>query len=105
MSSSQSFLTNGFTGECCLGLEEEYADLRQLGRATGAIFAVPFCYFLTRKALNRKMVFFLTGLLGFGAFQGLVGWWMVRSGLTEPSTKVKTPRWVPASVGAQMTTA
>eukprot|EP00923_Selenidium_pygospionis_P028358 GHVN01050995.1.p1 GENE.GHVN01050995.1~~GHVN01050995.1.p1 ORF type:complete len:274 (-),score=20.15 GHVN01050995.1:610-1431(-) len=68
---------------------------RQLGRATGAIFAVPFCYFLTRKALNRKMVFFLTGLLGFGAFQGLVGWWMVRSGLTEPSTKVKTPRVSP----------
>eukprot|EP00923_Selenidium_pygospionis_P028369 GHVN01051007.1.p1 GENE.GHVN01051007.1~~GHVN01051007.1.p1 ORF type:complete len:164 (-),score=4.51 GHVN01051007.1:1168-1659(-) len=37
----------------------------------------------------------LIGLLGFGAFQGLVGWWMVRSGLTEPSTKVKTPRVSP----------
>ncbi|CDJ41776.1 cytochrome C oxidase assembly factor COX15, putative [Eimeria tenella] len=30
-----------------------------------------------------------------GGIQGLVGWWMVRSGFKEPETEVKTPRVSP----------
>lgn len=56
---------------------------RLLGRLVGAAFAVPFVYFLVRKALPRRLIWRCVVLFGLGGLQGAVGWWMVASGLTE----------------------
>lgn len=56
---------------------------RVLARLTGAVFLLPFLFFLWRrdipKILRRRMwaIFFAGGALG------AVGWWMVSSGLTQ----------------------
>lgn len=57
---------------------------RLLGRLIGAVFLLPFLWFLWRGAFNseglrrRLWVIFV-----MGGLQGAVGWWMVKSGLTE----------------------
>ncbi|MCX8079673.1 MAG: COX15/CtaA family protein [Bacteroidia bacterium] len=56
---------------------------RMLGRFIGLVFISGFFYFLIKKKLNqnhyKKFIFlFLLGLL-----QGLIGWWMVKSGLSD----------------------
>lgn len=55
---------------------------RFLGRMIGLIFAIPFLIFLIRKMIptgwHKKLLF-----IGFlGALQGIIGWWMVKSGLS-----------------------
>ncbi|KNH07771.1 COX15/CtaA family [Perkinsela sp. CCAP 1560/4] len=54
---------------------------RILGRLSGMMYFVPYCYFLKRGSLPRQYLplFHLT-LCGFG-LQGLLGWYMVKSGL------------------------
>jgi cytochrome c oxidase assembly protein subunit 15 len=56
---------------------------RLLGRALGAVFLLPFLFFLWRGLIDRKLAGALLGIFALGAFQGAVGWWMVSSGLTE----------------------
>jgi len=56
---------------------------RWLGRTMGVVFLVPFMYFLARGRIKRHLVPSLVALFGLGAAQGLVGWWMVKSGLKE----------------------
>ncbi len=54
---------------------------RLLGRVVGLTFIAPFATFLARHQLPRRLIWPCAGLLGLGALQGLVGWWMVESGL------------------------
>jgi cytochrome c oxidase assembly protein subunit 15 len=54
---------------------------RFLGRLIGAAFLVPFLYFLAIGALPRPVLGRLAGIFALGALQGLVGWYMVSSGL------------------------
>ena len=55
---------------------------RLFGRAVGAAFAVPFVAFLAAAdALPGRLIWRCVLLLGLGGLQGLVGWWMVKSGL------------------------
>ncbi|HEY5106168.1 MAG TPA: COX15/CtaA family protein [Caulobacteraceae bacterium] len=54
---------------------------RQLGRLVGVAFILPFVTFLNRSQMPRRLMWPCAGLLGLGALQGLVGWWMVESGL------------------------
>jgi cytochrome c oxidase assembly protein subunit 15 len=54
---------------------------RLLGRLVGAVFAVPFVVFLLMRAIPRRLIWRCCALLGLGGLQGLVGWWMVKSGL------------------------
>jgi cytochrome c oxidase assembly protein subunit 15 len=54
---------------------------RLLGRLAGAAFAIPFAVFLTARAVPRRLLGRCVLLLGLGGLQGLVGWWMVKSGL------------------------
>src|SRR5665213_3496672 len=54
---------------------------RLLGRAVGAAFAVPFAVFLAARRVPRRLIWRCVLLLGLGGLQGLVGWWMVESGL------------------------
>lgn len=56
---------------------------RLLGRVIGAVFLVPFLFFLWRGYIGRDLRGPLFGLFALGAIQGAVGWWMVSSGLTE----------------------
>jgi cytochrome c oxidase assembly protein subunit 15 len=56
---------------------------RLLGRLAGLAFAVPLVVFLIRKQIPRRLIWRCFGLLALGGLQGLVGWWMVASGLTE----------------------
>jgi len=56
---------------------------RLLGRLLGVVFIVPFIVFLFQKRLSRELAWPLFGLFLLGGFQGLLGWWMVSSGLTE----------------------
>lgn len=56
---------------------------RQLGRLIGLAFALPLAFFLVRRMIPRRLVWRCVALLGLGGLQGLVGWWMVSSGLSE----------------------
>ncbi|WP_339921664.1 COX15/CtaA family protein [uncultured Flavobacterium sp.] len=54
---------------------------RFIGRIIGLVFIVPFFYFLIKKKLDKATINKCIVLLGMGAFQGFLGWFMVRSGL------------------------
>lgn len=60
---------------------------RMLGRSLGLIFAVPAAYFGVRGYIRRPLVPRLAVLFALGGMQGLVGWWMVRSGLEIPTAE------------------
>ena len=60
----------------------EYAH-RLLGRLIGLIFLVPFLYFVWTRALGRVLVAQLGLLFLLGAGQGVLGWYMVKSGLVD----------------------
>ena len=54
---------------------------RLLGRTVGLVFAAPFVVFLLQGRIPARLVGRCWGLLALGGLQGLVGWWMVKSGL------------------------
>jgi cytochrome c oxidase assembly protein subunit 15 len=56
---------------------------RFLGRLVGAVFLLPFLYFLAAGRIARPLMGKLAGIFGLGALQGVIGWYMVRSGLVE----------------------
>lgn len=56
---------------------------RLLGRAIGLVFFLPFVYFLVRKQIDRTLGWKLTGIFVLGGLQGLMGWYMVMSGLVD----------------------
>ena len=67
---------------------------RLIGRLIGAVFALPLVAFLLlrvapplsgvrRWAMPDRLVWRCVLLLALGGLQGLVGWWMVSSGLSE----------------------
>ncbi len=60
----------------------EYAH-RVLGRIIGLAFLLPFLYFLVRKRIRRPMVPRLVIMFILGGLQGLLGWYMVKSGLVD----------------------
>jgi cytochrome c oxidase assembly protein subunit 15 len=60
----------------------EYAH-RLLGRLIGLAFAVPLVWFWARGKLPRRLAPALLGILALGFAQGLLGWYMVESGLAH----------------------
>ena len=54
---------------------------RLLGRTVGLVFALPFIVFVATRSLPRRLLGPCIGLFALGGLQGLVGWWMVESGL------------------------
>ncbi|MBR1189642.1 COX15/CtaA family protein [Bradyrhizobium sp. AUGA SZCCT0160] len=56
---------------------------RLLGRVIGAVYLLPFLFFLWRGMLGTELKRRLWVIFGLGALQGAVGWWMVASGLTQ----------------------
>jgi cytochrome c oxidase assembly protein subunit 15 len=61
------------------------------GRLLGLAFVVPGAYFAARGYINAALARRLGILLFMGGTQGLVGWWMVRSGL-QVSGLIAAPR-------------
>lgn len=60
----------------------EYAH-RLLGRAIGVAFFAPFLFFLFTRRLERRLAAPLAGVFLLGAAQGVLGWYMVKSGLVN----------------------
>jgi len=56
---------------------------RLFGRLIGLIFIIPFLIFWTKKWLDNSQKKKLLILLGLGALQGFLGWFMVKSGLVD----------------------
>lgn len=56
---------------------------RFIGRIIGLVFIIPFVYFLVKKKLDNATLKKCGILLGMGAFQGFLGWFMVKSGLID----------------------
>jgi len=56
---------------------------RLVGRLVGVVFALPFLVFLLMRKIPGRLVWRCALLLAAGGLQGLIGWWMVSSGLSE----------------------
>ena len=56
---------------------------RLLGRIIGFFYILPLIYFTLKKALNKKKLFQLYLIFFLICLQGFIGWYMVKSGLTE----------------------
>lgn len=56
---------------------------RLWGRIIGIAFVVPFLFFLIKGWVSRPLGIRLGFLLVLGALQGVIGWWMVKSGLVD----------------------
>jgi cytochrome c oxidase assembly protein subunit 15 len=54
---------------------------RLLARTVGAVFLLPFLFFLWRGWIEPRLKWQLWALFGAGGLLGAVGWWMVSSGL------------------------
>ncbi|MGB8192847.1 MAG: COX15/CtaA family protein [Chitinophagaceae bacterium] len=59
------------------------------GRLIGIAFAIPFFVFLIQRKIRKEMIRPLVLLFLFGALQGVIGWVMVKSGLTGDAVYVK----------------
>jgi len=56
---------------------------RLLGRMIGLIYALPLAWFFIRRIARGKLAGLLFLGLLLGGLQGVVGWWMVKSGLDK----------------------
>ena len=56
---------------------------RLLGRIVGIAFALPFIWFLIRRAFDRPLTVKVLAIGILGGLQGLLGWYMVKSGLVD----------------------
>lgn len=56
---------------------------RLLGRMIGLVFALPLAFFWIKKMIPQSYGLKLFGVLVLGGLQGLMGWYMVKSGLVE----------------------
>ena len=61
---------------------------RLLGRVIGMVFALPLIWFWARRAIPAGYKPRLLALLALGGLQGVFGWYMVRSGLSDGMTDV-----------------
>jgi cytochrome c oxidase assembly protein subunit 15 len=54
-----------------------------LGRLIGLVFLLPFCFFWLRKMIRPGLTPRLLVMFVLGGLQGLLGWYMVKSGLVS----------------------
>ncbi|XP_055019037.1 cytochrome c oxidase assembly protein COX15 homolog [Boleophthalmus pectinirostris] len=65
---------------------------RMWGRLVGISYILPAIYFWRKGYFTRSMKGKVLGLCGFVVFQGLLGWYMVKSGLEEKPESHDIPR-------------
>ena len=68
----------GLEVECVIGVWEW-----ELGRVIGLVFAAGFAWLWFRKRLPRSLRPHLVAMFVLGGMQGLLGWYMVKSGLVD----------------------
>jgi len=56
---------------------------RLLGRSIGVAFLLPLLYFAARRMLSRPLLVRLAAAFILGGLQGVLGWYMVKSGLID----------------------
>ena len=56
---------------------------RLWGRVVGVSFLLPAIYFIARRKVSAPMATRIIGIAGLIGFQGVLGWWMVKSGLKD----------------------
>ena len=56
---------------------------RLIGRIIGIVFLIPFLWFLIQKKIPTGFLPKIVLLFALGGFQGFLGWFMVKSGLSE----------------------
>ncbi len=56
---------------------------RLVGRLIGVVFALPFFYFVARRRMSRALMVRTGIAFALGGAQGLLGWYMVKSGLVD----------------------
>lgn len=56
---------------------------RLWGRVVGLSFVIPAVYFVARRKVSANMSLRLLGIAGLIGIQGVIGWWMVKSGLKD----------------------
>ena len=59
---------------------------RLWGRLIGIIFIIPLLFFIIVKKIPKSILSKLFLILFLGGLQGLIGWWMVKSGLVNDPT-------------------
>ena len=72
---------------------------RLWGRIIGLVFIFPLAWFVFKKMIPKRLVGKLIAIFILGAFQGFLGWFMVKSGL------VNEPRVSHYRLAAHLTTA
>lgn len=78
---------------------------RMLGRTVGLAFTVPALYFAARGMIPRHLYPRLALLFGLGGGQGLIGWWMVKSGLDMDPNQKKEIRVSPYRLATHLSMA
>ncbi len=56
---------------------------RLLGRVIGLMFLIPLIYFSIKKTIDKKTLYILYFIFALILFQGVLGWYMVESGLVN----------------------
>lgn len=56
---------------------------RLIGRTIGLVFIIPFLIFWRKKRFPKGVMPKMIFIFLLGAFQGFLGWWMVKSGLVD----------------------
>lgn len=82
----------------------EYSH-RMMGRTIGLAFALPFTYFASRRMIPKALYPRLGALFALGGGQGLIGWWMVKSGLEMDPEQKKEIRVSPYRLATHLTMA
>lgn len=82
----------------------EYAH-RMMGRTVGVAFALPGMYFAARGMIPRSLYPRLGLLFALGGGQGLIGWWMVKSGLEMSPEQKKEIRVSPYRLATHLSMA
>jgi cytochrome c oxidase assembly protein subunit 15 len=82
----------------------EYSH-RMMGRFIGVAFTVPGLYFATKGMIPKSLYPRILTLFGLGAGQGLIGWWMVKSGLSVDPNQRKEIRVSPYRLATHLSMA
>lgn len=87
-----TIVNNGMTLEAFKQIYWWEWSHRLLGRLIGAAFAIPFLIFWWNGKIRRGSALKFVGVLALGGLQGLVGWYMVKSGLSD--RVLVSPYWL-----------
>lgn len=75
---------------------------RLLGRLLGAVFAIPFVFFVASRRMPRRLIWRCVALFVLGGLQGTIGWLMVETGLVPGNEVSVSPVALMAHLGGAL---